>query len=167
MIFTKFKINKNGIVKARVFALILLILSTSLVLSSYKSLKREFSGSLFKKEKIDNLYSTGYLLYLVPTKSTEEKEEVLRVLSDDRPTMHRVGVSSLVYEASSELVRVSKSKFSIFILVGQERYFDKGLFWFIWALLGIMCSILMYYQTLKAAASTDFDVEEISVPGLN
>ena len=48
------KINKTGFVKARAFALILLILSCSLALSSYRSLRREFNGTVFKKEKIDS-----------------------------------------------------------------------------------------------------------------
>jgi hypothetical protein len=169
MVFNKFKINPNGVVKARIFALLLLLLSTSLILSAHKSLGRYFNGTLFKKEKIDNFYTTGYILYLMPpgVDETSFAEEIIGVLSEQKPKLHRVGVSSFVYEAASELVRVSKLEYSPFIFVGQERYFDKGIFWTIWALLGIYCSIMMYHQTLLVDCDNCVDKEEISVPGLN
>jgi hypothetical protein len=169
MIFSKFKINRNGVIKARIFALLLLLISTSLILSAHKSLRRHFTGTLFKKEKIDNFYTTGYILYLMPrgVDETSFAEEIIGVLSEHQPKLHRVGVSSFVYEATSELERVSKLEYSPFIFVGQERYFDKGIFWTIWAMLGIYCSIMMYHQTLLVDCNDCIDKEEISVPGLN
>ncbi|MDD3001073.1 MAG: hypothetical protein PHF29_04900 [Candidatus Riflebacteria bacterium] len=161
------KINKTGFVKARVFALILLILSCSLVLSSYRSLRREFNGTLFKKESIDSFMTTDYLLYLIPVTRLSRSEEIISLLSEQKQTLHKVGVSAMVYEAANDLERIEKASFSVFIKVGDDKYFDKGLFWLIWAILGIACSFLMYFQTLKPGTNIDYDDEEIHVPGMD
>lgn len=161
------KINKTGFVKARAFALILLILSCSLALSSYRSLRREFNGTVFKKEKIDSFMTTDYLLYLIPVTRLSKSEEIITLLSEQKQTLHKVGVSALVFEAANDLQRIEKASFSVFISVGSDKYFDKGLFWLIWAVLGIACSFLMYFQTLKPGTNIDFDNEEIHVPGID
>lgn len=161
------KINKTGFVKARVFALILLILSCSLVLSSYRSLRREFNGTVFKKEIVDSFMTTDYLLYLIPVTRLSRSEEIISLLSEQKQTLHKVGVSAMVFEAVNDLERVEKASFSVFIKVGEDKYFDKGLFWLIWAILGIACSFLMYFQTLKPGTNIDYDDEEIHVPGID
>ena len=58
------KINRSGKIKSRIFALILLVLSCSLALVSFKSLNRSFEGMVMHKAINNGFIQKKYDLYI-------------------------------------------------------------------------------------------------------
>lgn len=140
--------NKAGKIKIRIFAILLLGLSVSGLLSAYRSISREFHGIVLKKHSTAN----RYWLELFPTsKDTTfplDNEQIVLALTN-KITGTRVGVSSVVYKQIRSADTVSKLRFSQYVTIDDERYIDLGVMWFIYSVIGIIISFLMYKQTTK------------------
>ena len=161
-------INKrSGKIKIRVFALMLLALSTSMCISAYKSMSRSFSGIVVNKSTAAGITSDRYWLSLSPM------AEIEPLSPGDRITMaiqgklqgHLIGVSEMVHEQASLMENVSKERFSPFIKVGTEKFIDLGLNWLILGIFGILGSLFMYKQTLVPLPNSP-ETEEIELPEL-
>ena len=150
----KIKNKQTGAIKVRIFAICLLIISCSLFMSSYRSIKRKFDGWIVYKSATGQMFTTSYDLYICPEKIQESNiiAGILNSASGKIPVNDNyriVGVSSMVYENAEYLTRIKKTKYSPLIWVNDVMFFDKGLFWFIWALIFTVVSIIMYIQTSK------------------
>ncbi|PKL47686.1 MAG: hypothetical protein CVV42_12380 [Candidatus Riflebacteria bacterium HGW-Riflebacteria-2] len=161
-------LNRSGKIKTRIFALILLMLSCSMLISAYRSLGREFSGVVVKRTTSPGITSTQYYLHIRPAGENLSRNEVIAALTEtesDRPS-HRYGVSAIVYEQAQLFEQVSKSSFSFFIAVGGENYLDLGLLWLLMGLAGIIISIVMHFQTINRRREPKYQSEDIDIPGL-
>lgn len=160
---------RPGGIKTRVFALLLLILSCSLIISAFRSLNREFSGLVIRKTSASGIASDQYWLMLLPMTDSQTAKSVdpliLNAMSDENYPLHRVGVSSFVYEEAQHLSVISKEKFSPMIGVNDINLIDLGVNWMLMGFGGILLSLWMYWQTLNAGNRRN-EREEIDIPGL-
>ena len=155
--------SKSGKIKTRIFAFILLVLSLSLLLTSYKSLNREFKGIIVKKSSSSGLTKTHYWLSILPEDmiNASDTEAILNALSANN-SPQRIGVSEIVHTEARPFNLVSKKRLSPFILLGETKHIDLGVLWFIFGLAGITGSFAMYYQTLKKGnQSQKYETEEL------
>lgn len=165
--------KRAGKIKIRIFALLLLILSCGIIISAYRSLSREFSGIVVKKVISPGFSSNNYWLYLArePLTLNSSDTTLLDALLSEQgfeisSALHRVGVSSVVFEESSELTIVSKESMSPFINVQSGSHIDLGINWLLMGLAGIFLSIWMYRQTLKTRKNRKYESEDLEIPGL-
>lgn len=160
-------LNRSGKIKTRVFSLILLMLSCSMMISAYRSLGREFSGVVVKRTTSPGITSTQYYLHLRPDSSDISRQEVIAALTERDQPSQRYGVSAIVYEQAQLFEKVSKNSFSFFIIVGGENYFDLGLFWMLMGLAGAIIAVLMHIQTIERRTGSRYLPEDIDIPGLD
>ncbi len=160
--------DDSGKIKTRVFALLLLMLSCGMLISSFRSLGREFSGTVIRKSAIPGITSTQYHLFLLPSSETSSSESILAALQNPEIPLQRVGVSALTYTEAQELEFVSKKEYSFLISVGSSNFLDLGLFWMLMGIAGVCGSIWMYLQTKKPAPESEkYQPEELDIPGLD
>ncbi len=162
----KLNLNRAGKVKTRIFALVLLMLSCSMLISAYRSLGREFSGIVVKRTSSPGITSNQYYLHLRTDVKTLTRTDVIETLTEKEQPSHRYGVSVLLYEQAQLFEDVSKQSFSFFIVVGGEKFFDLGLLWMLMGIAGIVIAIIMHYQTINVKTGTIHPSEEIEIPGL-
>ncbi|MDN5280473.1 MAG: hypothetical protein PWR01_4438 [Clostridiales bacterium] len=148
-----------------------------MLISAFRSLGREFSGIVVRKNSSQGVTSTQYWLFLIPESEIETRsgsEAIINALIDDPQSnlsdtdllYQRVGVSSVVYTEAQNLTKVEKNAFSPFISVQSRTFIDLGINWFIFGLAGILLSVWMYLQTLKRPPpSGKYEPEEIELPG--
>lgn len=159
---------RAGKIKIRVFALLLLLVSCSFVISSYRSLGREFSGVVIRKSASSGALSTQYQLFLMPMSDELNPELLHKAFTDTTFPLQRVGVSAVVYEQAQNLENINKKSMSFTITVGDLQLIDLGLFWFLQGFAGILISIWMYSQTLAKRENGQPDsVEDLEIPGLD
>lgn len=162
----KTKYNQSGKIKARLFALLLLVLSCSLTLSAYKSLRRSFDGKIVYKKVQNGFIKNNYDLYIDQEYKSNQikdltKQEILNVLIDNLNEYSKIGVSYFTYEDAEISMIIKKEKNSPIISLNGSNFIDQGLFWFIISLLGIIISVTIYRQTLiKIPNKQDNDIED-------
>jgi len=161
-----FSLNRSGKIKARIFALILMMLSCSMLISAYRSLSREFSGIVVKRTTTAGMASNQYYLHLKTDVIDLSQAEVINTLTEKEQPSQRHGVSAVVYEQAQLFENVSKQSFSFFITVGGEKYFDLGLLWMLMGLAGIAISLTMHFQTRNPKTGARYQSEDIDIPGL-
>jgi len=160
--------DRSGKIKTRIFALLLLLVSCSFLISSYRSLAREFSGAVIRKSAFNGALSTQYQLFLLPLNDELNPEILNRALTDINYPLQRVGVSAVVYEQAQNLENIEKKTMSFTISVGDSKFIDLGLFWFLQGFAGILISIWMHLQTLaKKESEQPFPGEDLDIPGLD
>lgn len=162
----KLPCKRSGKVKTRVFALILMLFSCSILISAYRSLSREFIGAVIRKTATTGIASTHYQLHLLPISGNFNPETLNKALADLDYPLQRVGVSAMVFEQAQTLETVEKKSLSLRILVGGSYFLDLGLFWLLSGIAGILISIWMHLQTLRKPQET-YPGEEIEIPGLD
>ena len=159
---------RAGKIKTRIFAMILLILSCSMLLSAGRSLGREFSGTVIRKSQNQGIALTQYYLHIMPDSPDVTPESLIKALSDEETPLQRIGVSSVVYVESEILGRVSKNTSALNIAVNDNLFIDLGVFWMIMAIAGIAIAFWMYGQTLKPHSIADkYQPEDLDIPGLD
>lgn len=160
--------SRAGKIKTRVFALLLLMLSSGMVISAFRSMGREFSGTVIRKTATPGITSTQYHLFLLPTSETTNSETVLKALANPEQPLHRVGVSAVAYAEAQELVTVEKKSYSFIITVAGSKRIDLGLVWLLLGFAGVCGSFWMYLQTLQPKSIADkYQPEELDIPGLD
>ncbi|HNX75126.1 MAG TPA: hypothetical protein PLM07_18590 [Candidatus Rifleibacterium sp.] len=160
--------NHSGKIKTRVFALLLLMLSCGLLISSFRSLGREFSGTMIRKTSTPGITSTQYHLFLLPASDSMSSEEILAALHNPDQPLQRVGVSALTFNEAQELEFISKENYSFMINIGGSRFLDLGLFWMLMGVAGVCGAFWMYMQTKKPAPESEkYQPEELDIPGLD
>jgi hypothetical protein len=159
--------ERHGKVKIRVFALLLMLVSCSIIISAYRSLSRDFSGVVIRKTATSGIASTQYQLHLLPVGSNFDPELLKKALSDPGFPLQRVGVSAFVYEQAQTMESVDKDAMSVKIMVGDSAFIDLGFFWIMCGLAGILISIWMYLQTCKNNSGSEDKNEDIEIPGLD
>ncbi len=168
MLPDKLNSPRSGKIKARIFALILLIFSCSMIISAYRSLSRSFSGLVIRKTATAGFGLTQYHLFLLPAHKASDTEFLTKVLSDATFPLQMVGVSAFVYERAQQLENVEKKGLSFFIAVENTDFIDLGLFWLLLGLSGIAIAIWMHLQTLARSINQQPSPgEELSIPGLD
>ncbi len=165
-ILFKLTLNRSGKIKTRIFALILLMLSCSMLISAYRSLGREFSGIVVKRTTSPGITSTQYYLHLRTDIEKLSQHEVIAALTESDQPSHRYGVSAIVHEQAQLFESVSKKSLSFFIVVGGENYFDLGLLWLLMGLAGIAIALVMHFQTLDKRTGPKYQSEDLEIPGL-
>lgn len=156
--------NRSGKIKTRIFALVLMIFSCSILISGYRSINREFAGVLIRKTAAAGIASTQYQLHLLPMTGDFNTELLNKAITDLNYPLQRVGVSALAYEQAQSLESVEKKSMALTITVDDGTFIDLGFSWILAGIAGIIISIWMYLQTLKPKISGAS--EEIDVPGL-
>lgn len=165
---TNFFNQRSGKIKTRIFALLLLILACGMMISAFRSLGREFSGTMIRKSSDPGITSTQYHLFLLPANMSASSTSVLEALANPNQTLQRVGVSSLAYAEAQELESVEKSAYSLMIKIGESKFLDLGLFWMLMGIAGLCGAIWMYQQTLKPGPPSEkYQPEELDIPGLD
>ena len=151
--------KKSGKIKIRIFAILLLGLSVSGLMSAYRSISREFHGIVLKKQAVAN----RYWLTLFPTNKNSnfplENEQIVLALTNKIPGT-RVGVSNVVYKQIRSADIVSKVRFAPYVTIGSDKYIDLGVMWFIYSIIGIIISLVMYVQTTKPISGHN-ELEEL------
>lgn len=168
-----FNFGKNGVIKVRIFAFILLVISCCLVLSALKSIKREFKGRVIFKETSGQIFASLYDLYIIPEKASDTGElsefKNVKTVSGKRFSkppfnlnVKNVGVSAMVFENADFMCKIRKNKYSPFVYVNEVKFFDKSLFWIIWAMICTIMALVIYFQTLKPKQNQkDYETEEL------
>lgn len=160
--------GRSGKIKTRVFALLLLMLSCGMLISAFRSLGREFSGTVIRKTVTHGITSTQYHLFLLPISETNTSDVILKALADQEAPLHRVGVSALAFAEAQELETVEKKSYSFKIMIAGNQCLDLGLFWLILGLAGMLGACWMYMQTLKPKSIAEkYQPEELDIPGLD
>jgi hypothetical protein len=167
--------DNSGRIKTRIFALLLMIVGCSIAISSYRSLARDFSGIVVTKSTSPGIASNQYWLFLAPADSGENAPppSLINALSksekeQDLSSLHRVGVSSVVFEEADILYFVEKKAFSPIIELQGQTHIDLGINWLLIGVSAILLSLWMYKQTLlKGPDQTKYESEDIEVPGIN
>lgn len=160
--------HRAGKIKTRVFALLLLMLCCGMLISAFRSMGREFSGTVIRKAAIPGITSTQYHLYLLPSSEATSPEVILKALANPDQPLQRVGVSAVAYAEAQELVTVEKKSYSFIIDIAGSQRIDLGLFWLFLGLAGLCGSFWMYLQTLKPRDNADkYQPEELDIPGLD
>ncbi|MBF0405808.1 MAG: hypothetical protein HQM10_00525 [Candidatus Riflebacteria bacterium] len=134
---------RSGSLSYNLIAIFLLSFSLSLLLASYKSLGRSFSGTVISKSHESGIFPSFWLNLCI------EPEEYYSSLSLRGMTTFsgfRVGVSEIVFEDCLYGSVVSKIRFSPFVEVDEKKYIDLGVVWAIFSLFGIIASCVIYYQ---------------------
>lgn len=168
------KYNRSGKIKARSFALILLILSCSLAFSAFKSLGRSFDGIIVFKNVQNGLFRNNYNLYIDQdynkNNNNQElnKNDIINVLVDNLSDYTKIGVSYFAYEETDLSSIIKKEKYSPIIKINNTKFLDQGLFWLIASLLGIIISIIIYKNTINnknlySRKTNDTDEEELDL----
>ncbi len=165
-ILVKLALNRSGKIKTRIFALILLMLSCSMLISAFRSLSREFSGIVVKRSTSPGITSTQYLYLRSDDIDLSQNDVIAALTENDQPSSQRYGVSAIVYEQAQLFEVVSKKSFSFFIVVGGESFFDQGLLWLLMGLAGIAIALVMHFQTLDKRTGPKYQSEELEIPGL-
>jgi len=159
---------RAGKIKTRIFALMLLLVSCSFMISSYRSLSREFSGVVIRKSALSGALSTQYQLFLLPINDELDPEILHKAFTDIDYPLQRVGVSAVAYEQAQNLESVNKKSMSFTIKVGDSQLIDLGLFWFLLGFAGILISIWMHSQTLiRKEDGQPYPGEDLEIPGLD
>ncbi|PKL42163.1 MAG: hypothetical protein CVV41_15405 [Candidatus Riflebacteria bacterium HGW-Riflebacteria-1] len=159
-------LNKSGKIKTRIFALVLLMLSCSMLIAAYRSISREFSGMVVKRTTTVGVTSNQYFLHLKSDLSNLSRAEIINTLTENARSAQRFGVSAVVYEKAQLFEHVAKNSFSVFISVGGENFFDLGLLWMLMGFGGLAISLFMHYQTMNPRTGARYQSEDIDVPGL-
>lgn len=163
-----FQNQRSGKIKTRVFALLLLMLSCGMLISAFRSLGREFSGTMIRKISTPGITSTQYHLFLLPSSLASSSSTILEALSNQEQPLQRVGVSALAFAEAQELESISKDEFSLMINVGSSKFFDLGLFWMLMGIAGICGAVWMYLQTMKPGPESEkYQPEELDFPGVD
>ena len=166
------KINRSGKIKSRIFALILLVLSCSLALISFKSLSRNFEGMIMHKEINNGFIQKKYDLYInqdyeANKQNDISKQDIINVLVENYNDYTKVGVSYFAFEEAERLMIIKKQKYSPIIKINDNSFIDQGVFWLALSLLGAIISFMIYKQTLKKIANAqetkEIDEEEIEL----
>jgi hypothetical protein len=166
------KINRFGKIKTRIFALILLGLSCSLALVSFKSLGRTFDGMIMNKEIHNGFIQKNYDLYINPDYKdnigqTISRQDIINVLDENYNDYLKVGVSYFAYEEAERLMIIKKEKGSPIIKINGNTFIDQGVFWLTLSAIGVMISIMIYKQTIKNLSNSTetkiIDEEEIEL----
>ena len=166
------KVNRFGKIKSRIFALILLGLSCSLALVSFKSLGRSFDGMIMHKEIHNGFIQNNYDLYInqdYKDNNNQEisKQDIMNVLVENFNDYQKVGVSYFAYEEAERLMIIKKSKGSPIIKINNISFIDQGVFWLALSLIGAAISVMIYKQTIKNLPNTEeiktLDEEEIEL----
>lgn len=147
--------NRSGKIKSRVFALILLMLSCSLAIVAYKSLRREFDGIIIEKETKSGFITKRYNLLIYADSKNLNHIEVLNILQGNYADLQTVGISKFAYNDAMTSERIRKRSGSPIITIGNTTYIDQGLFWIAISILGMLISNLIYRQTLIKLPDTD------------
>lgn len=164
----KLQSERAGKIKTRIFALLLLLVSCSFLISSYRSLARDFSGAVIRKSAFNGALSTQYQLFLLPLNDELNPEILNKALTDINFPLQRVGVSAVVYEQAQNLENIEKKAMSFTINVGDSQFIDLGLFWFLQGFAGILISIWMHSQTLSRKEDDQpYPGEDLEIPGLD
>lgn len=160
--------KRSGKIKIRLFALMLLIISCSFVLSGFRSLNREFEGTVIKKHQLPGVISNQYQLSLVGSDFFGEEqwtEIITKAILLEDSDFNKVGVSSFIFEESEPLSQVSKSSLSPFVLVNGVRFIDLGVQWLFMGAGGTILSFWMYLQTLQKVTRPEKS-EDLEFPGM-
>ena len=137
--------RRAGKIRVQMVAIILLGISISFILSAYRSLSRDFDGVVINKS-LDIGFSKTCWLFLVPKEVlgiASDSSEIITTLKGEKPA-RRVGVSGIIYDQVRLLQRVTKSSYSPFIYIEDERHLDLGIQWFLWGFFGIIAAIFAY-----------------------
>lgn len=160
--------NRTGKIKTRIFALLLLMFSCSLIIGAYRSLNREFSGVVVQKILTPGFPSEQYHIRLAKLPDILSLESIIETLSGKNLPTKQVGISSVVYEQTQIYSPISKKKLSLTIQVGEENYIDLGVIWLLFGIFGVTVSILMYRLTnTPRTPNTPQQTEELDIPGLS
>lgn len=159
------KYNRSGIIKARIFAIVVLMLSSSLAISAFKSLGREFDGMVMHKETTSGFIQKNYDLFLNQNYKSDEHKQItnndaLTVLMGNFDDYTRVGVSKFAYQDAEPSMLIKKKQGSPIIVLNGTNYIDQGLFWAFISLLGMFISNLIYKQTLIKLPEADENKNE-------
>ncbi len=154
------KINRSGKIKSRIFALILLVLSCSLALVSFKSLNRSFEGMVMHKAINNGFIQKKYDLYINQDYEANKKQDIARqdiinVLVENYNDYTKVGVSYFAYEEAEKLMIIKKEKGSPIIKLNGNSFIDQGVFWLALSIIGALISFMIYKQTLKKLPNED------------
>ena len=159
------KYNRSGIIKSRIFAIVVLMLSCSLAISAFKSLGREFDGMIMSKETTSGFIQKNYDLFLNQNYKSDAHKEItnsdaLTVLMGHFDDFTRVGVSRFAYQDAEPSMLIKKKQGSPIIVINGINYIDQGLFWAFISLFGMIISNLIYKQTLLKLPDTDENKSE-------
>ncbi|MBF0545719.1 MAG: hypothetical protein HQM08_14845 [Candidatus Riflebacteria bacterium] len=149
------KRKKKGGISYNLLAIVLLTFSITLLIASYKSLRRSFSGIVIQKSQNTGIFPDCWLILC------SEPEEYFSSISFRGKTNYSgkmVGISSIAFEDCRYGSRISKESFSPFLVVDEVKYLDLGVTWGFFSLAGIIASFLIYFQKFQKKA----DDEEIS-----
>lgn len=154
------KYNRSGIIKARVFALVVLMLSCSLAITSYKSLSRQFDGIVMHKEIRAGFIQKRYNLFIDQNYKAGGKIELsnkdaIKILTENIDDLLMVGVSYFAYQDAQPVMSIKKDKGSPIIKINETNYIDQGLFWAFISLFGIIVSYVIYKQTTVNIPDSD------------
>lgn len=139
---------RRGRIRTQLIALLLLGIAISMFLSASKSLSREFVGLVVDRHAEDGLRSGCWLDLSLTDGLTQEEVSTtfLNAIRGTQPT-RRVGVSGMVYDQARPLHRVSKSAWSCFIYIEDERHIDLGIKWLIWGIICLCSAIIIHGKT--------------------
>lgn len=160
--------QRGGHIKARLIALILLVIGVSLLLSAYRSLSRTFSGLVVNRQEDVHLSRAFWVFLAAPHLAGETATgsgHIMHLLRDDIPS-RRVGVSRVVFQNADFFEKMEKEAFSPFITVGEDRFLDLGLQWLVWGLISLVAACFAYHQASTGLAHppteevSPFDLEQ-------
>ena len=163
------KYNRLGKIKARIFALVLLMLSCSLAITAFKSLNRRFDGIIIHKEVRSGFIQKNYDLYLNENYKSTEKIEIsnndaIKILTENFDDYSKVGVSYFAFQDAEPMMSISKKQGSPLITLNGITYIDQGLFWIFISLFGVAISYAIYKQTnVKFKDSRPEESEDIEI----
>lgn len=137
---------RRGSIRIQLVAIVVLLLSMVLLMSSYRSLSRDFDGIVVTKDTEDAL-PPQFWVKIAPLEGTDplvgwtaESIDALLARGDSR----RVGISGVVFEKLHFGSRLQKAAFSPLVLADGDSFLDQGIIWGILAVLGVFASIFIY-----------------------
>lgn len=140
--------KNSGKIKIRLFAIVLLGISISGMISSYRSISREFSGIIVNKKSDTGFLSERFWLYIIPQDKSENIPHDMNLLLEKQTPGLRVGVSGVLYQSARISYKVFKKRFSPFVFLNSERHIDLGIVWILLSMAAAIISFVMYYQTV-------------------
>ncbi len=146
---TPAKSRPRGNIRVQLIALTVLCLSIALLLSSYRSLSRQFDGLVIHKATEDAL-PPQFWANIAPSDeatslATWTAEHIDNLVNQGNA--RRVGVSGVVYEKLHFGSRLQKSSFSPLVVVDGDSFLDQGVIWGILALMGVVASVFVWRAT--------------------
>jgi len=118
------------------------------MISSYRSISREFSGIIVNKKSNTGFLSERFWLYIIPQEQSENIPQVMDSLLEKQSPGLRVGVSGVLYQSARISYKVLKKRFSPFIFLNSDRHIDLGIVWILLSIAAAIISFVMYYQTI-------------------